>query len=456
MRSIRGQTTPTGCDHGNRQATMYNWASETMRVVRSLLLTFLVCLVLSACQTNNPLALPTDTPAPPTVTPQATPTPTPMPGSIAGFDDFLSQAQSQMSDLRQEMANRYVGSLGQVPVAGQDEAIFLFRGAAQSVQILGDMNNWDVEQAPPMMRLDGTDLWYWRSTFEPDARLDYRIVVDSREAVLDPLNPNTVPGPQGPNSELRMPGYQQPPELQPPDLPVPSGTVSSHTLESQLLGQTRTFQVYEPPGQIVGQSLPVVIINNGSDYLNLINTPVILDSLIAGRQIPPLLAVFVTPINATEDYSLNDAYAGFLAEELVSYVVRTFGAGDDPQATGIMGNSLGGLAAVHAAMSYPDVFGLAAAQSGRFGLQNGALIQEINRTAARRAGQNSPRLYLVTGTYETDIEGENILASNRSLAEALEAGGFDYVLDERPEGHSWGLWRETLGQALSTLFQTAS
>ena len=168
--------------------------------------------------------------------------------------------------------------------------------------------------APPMSRVEGSDLCYWPSAFEPDARLDYRIVVDSREAVLDPLNPNTVPGPQGPNSELRMPGYQQPPELQPPDLPVPSGTVSSHTLESQLLGQTRTFQVYEPPGQIVGQSLPGVIINNGSDYLNLINTPGILDSLIAGRQIPPLLAVFVTPINATEDYSLNDAYAGFLAE----------------------------------------------------------------------------------------------------------------------------------------------
>ena len=67
-------------------------------------------------------------------------------------------------------------------------------------------------------------------------------------------------------------------------------------------------------------------------------------------------------------------------------------------------------------------------------------------------------IYMVAGTYETAVEGnngpQNILEANRKMAEALELAGIDYRLDERPEGHSWGLWRGSFGQALSHLFKT--
>lgn len=422
-----------------------------MRVVLATLLFLFLSLVLSACETSNPLVLPTDTPAPPTATPPPTASPTPIPDSVAGFDDFMAEAEASAPDRRQELVNRYVGSLVQTPVTGGDEAIFLYRGAAQSVQVQGDMNAWDAQAAPAMTRLEGSDLWFWRSTFEPEARLDYRILLNSNEAMLDPLNPNIVPGPLGPNSELRMPAYQPPPELEPLSTPSPSGSITSHTLDSQLLGQTRTFQVYQPPGQIVGQRLPVLYVNSGGDYLNLIDMPAILDRLIAQRQIPPLVAVFITPINAEQDYSLNDSYAAFLAEELVPYIRENFGTSDDPAATGILGNSLGGLAAAHAALAHPDTFGLAAAQSGRFGLEQGALIEQVGQ-----AGLKAPKFYLVVGSYETAIDGENVLESNRAMAEALRQGDFDVVLDERPEGHSWGLWRGSLGQALAALFEPAT
>lgn len=417
-----------------------------MRAVRPLLLLFVMCLLLVACQTSNPLALPTDTPAPPTATPPPTASPTPMPNTIAGFDVFLNEAEANRPDQRQELVNRFAGGLARAPIAGDEEAIFLYRGAAQSVQVLGDMNNWERESAPFMTRLEGSDLWFWRNAFEPAARLDYRIVVDNGQAILDPLNPETVPGPTGPNSEFRMPGYEAPPEFDVVGEPVPAGMITSHTLDSTLLGQTRTFQVYEPAGQIVGQRLPVIYFNNGSDYLNLINTPAILDSLIAQRQIPPIVAVFVPPINSVQDYSLNDAYAAFLAEELAPYIQETFSTSEDPAATGIVGNSLGGLAAVHAALAHPEVFGLAAAQSAPFGLDDGAFIRR-----AGRATSVEPRIYLVAGSYETAVAGENILESNREMARALEQRGLDIILDERPEGHSWGLWRGSLGHALGSL-----
>ncbi|UCG23305.1 MAG: hypothetical protein JSW55_14275 [Chloroflexota bacterium] len=431
-----------------------------MRVLRPLVTCCCLMLVLAACQTSNPLALPTETPPPPTATLQATATPTPLPGSAAGFDHLLAQAEARRPDQRQDLVNRYIGQLVQTPVTGGDEAIFLYRGAAQVVQVHGDMNDWDVEQAPAMTRLDGTDLWYWRANFEPDARLDYQFVVDGRPVGLDPLNPDTIPSPGGPNSELRMPAYQPPAELAPPSEPIPSGTVTSHTLDSQHLGQTRTFLIYEPPGQIVGQPLPSLYVNGGTDYLNLIDAPAILDSLIAQRQIPPLLTVFIAPINADQEHALNDAYADFLAEELAPYVQERFDANADPATTGIIGNDLGGLAAVHAAVNHADVFGLAAAQSGRFGYDMEALIQDVGRRRAGQAGYVPPRVYLVAGAYETAVEvgngPENILEANRQLAAAIEQAGFDHRLDERPEGHSWGLWRGSLGRALSYLFSPGS
>jgi enterochelin esterase family protein len=409
-----------------------------MRILFLLVTAVALCLVLPACQANDLLTLPTDTPAPATVTPQPAASPTPSAGTIAGFDNFLAQALTGRPDRRQDLASRYVGQLEQAPVTGGDEAVFLYRGAVQTVQVLGDMNNWDILLAPQMTRLEGSDLWIWRSDFESDARLDYRFLVNGRELDLDPLNPNTAPGPQGPNSELRMPDYHTPPELTAPVGQIPQGTITLHTLDSQHLEQTRTFQIYEPPGQIVGQPLPSVYINGGSDYLNLI---------------------VVTPIIATDDYALNDAYADFLATELVPYVQQNFDASVDPAATGILGNSLGGLAAVHTTLNHSDVFGAAVAQSGRFGQDDDALI----RYAGRRAGLpgfDPPLIYMVVGAYETAVAGndtpQNILEANRDLAETLDSAGIDYRLDERPEGHSWGLWRGSFGRALAHLFQTES
>jgi enterochelin esterase-like enzyme len=41
------------------------------------------------------------------------------------------------------------------------------------------------------------------------------------------------------------------------------------------------------------------------------------------------------------------------------------------------------------------------------------------------------------------------------MADALTQGGYSVILDERPEGHSWGLWRGSLGTALAALFNPA-
>ena len=40
--------------------------------------------------------------------------------------------------------------------------LFLYRGAGERVDVIGDLNDWD--QATPLVRVPGTDLFYLRAT----------------------------------------------------------------------------------------------------------------------------------------------------------------------------------------------------------------------------------------------------------------------------------------------------
>jgi hypothetical protein len=228
-------------------------------------------LILNACDFENPLAIPTRTPIPPTATAEPTPIPPPEPDSVAGFVSFLAEAEESEVGERQSMVNRFTAQLRKGPIIDGSEVVYLLRSGGVTAQLVGDMNNWRLEDAPQLTRLEGTDLWYLLASYEPDARLDYQFVLNGNEWMLDPLNPRTMISRFGPNSELVMPAYETPPELQPSQAEIPSGIITSHTIESAYLNQTRTFIVYAPAGQLIGEKLPSIYIQDGGDYLNLID-----------------------------------------------------------------------------------------------------------------------------------------------------------------------------------------
>lgn len=410
--------------------------------------------VVASCRFGNippaagtPATILSTSPSPPTAAP------TPRPASAAGFQAFLAEVENSRQADRQYLVNRYVAQLTAAPITDGNQAIFLWQGAAQKVQVVGDMTGWDPSQSPAMTHVAGSDLWYLAAGYEADARLDYKFVVDDQDWQLDPLNPQTIMGGFGPNSELVMPEYQTPPGVATAANapPVPAGTLTRHTLDSAHLGQTRTFYVYQPPGQLVGARLPTVFFHDGGDYVTLIEAPAMLDRLIAERFIPPLVAVFVPPIQRDLEYNRHDAYVAFLADELVPFVQEVYDTDPSASKTGTAGASMGGLAAVYAAVSRPDTFGLALGQSGAYSVDGDAVINLL-----RQADTLPVRFYLAVGTYETAVGGDsqvgNLLAANRRLVELLRGRFYDYRYEERPEGHSWGLWRGTLGRGLAFLY----
>ena len=380
--------------------------------------------------------------------------------SIQGFESFIEQAKERNRIDRQELVNLYTAKLETGPLIENSRVIFLYRGEGYKVQLIGDMNSWNTDVAPVLSRVEGTDLWYYHAQFEEDARIDYQFLVDDSSSILDQFNPNVTTGAPGPSSTLMMPGYHLTPELLPSAREIPQGSLGSHTIDSQYLDQIQTFFVYEPPGQTIGEALPTVYINDGSDFLNIINAPSILDKLIADRLIPPIVAVFVAPIDRKTEYLANESYVRFLADELVPFVQAAYGTDPDPDSTAVLGSSLGGNAALFTAQRRPDTFGLVGSFSAVIEEEDEPLINQFfNDNLGLQVEGPLPqkiRPYLVVGSYETDVEvdGEkmNILAGNRKLAQVYRDRGYSLIYEERPEGHSWGMWQAALGRALDTLF----
>src|SRR5690606_2744074 len=112
-------------------------------------------------------------------------------------------------------------------------------------------------------------------------------------------------------------------------------------------------------------------------------------------------------------------YLTVLAAALITFIQAQYDTTPAPSKTGNVGASLGGLLAVYAALTRPDVFGLAGGYSGAYSLGQDAVVEQVLRGEVRPV-----RFYLIVGTYETAVSGNeqegNLLAANQRFVQALE------------------------------------
>ena len=143
---------------------------------------------------------------------------------------------------------------------------------------------------------------------------------------------------------------------------VPAGTVTKHVLAPGKFfpGAPHNYQVYVPAQYDASRPIAYMIFLDGSGYAgNGVRVPVVLDNLIARRDVPPMMAIFVDPgiMPALSDQaqnryerifeydSLTPRFASFLIEELVPEVARTYNLSKDANDHGIAGISTGGVGA---------------------------------------------------------------------------------------------------------------
>ena len=87
-----------------------------------------------------------------------------------------------------------------------NKAVFVYRGAAKQVRLVGDFTGWQPRGA--ILQDVGENLKAAAMEFPATARVEYKLIVDG-EWIADPLNPNKLDnGVGGENSVVIMPEYE--------------------------------------------------------------------------------------------------------------------------------------------------------------------------------------------------------------------------------------------------------
>ncbi len=362
------------------------------------------------------------------------------------FKEFIERVEYAEPAQQQTLVDSFYAAHPRLPFCETDSTVhFIYRGSAISVQVAGDATEWSPTPAP-LRRLGSTNLWYRSDTYEADARLDYKLVINGTSWILDPRNPYTCAGGFGANSELRMPRYVAPPGVI-YQSNIPHGSVRDTILTSAILKNTRHIRIYTPPEYSHSTaSYPLVVFHDGMDYLSLASANNILDYLIAERRIPPLIAVFVPPYSAAERASeyagpKSMPFAAFIVEEVMGYVDRRYRTRKDPASRGLVGASNGGNISLLIGFHYPQSFALIAAQSSN--------VDSSLYNAYRDADRKELRLYLDLGTYDLAVLKQRV----GRFVPLIAQKGYDYHYQEVHEGHSWGNWKGHLDDALAFLFR---
>jgi len=245
------------------------------------------------------------------------------------------------------------------------------------------------------------------------------------------------------------------------------GRVDEHWLTGSSAGRPRRIWVYTPPGYSAKNSTDddLLVVFDGGVYLSAIPLPTILDTLLAAKRLPPMVAVFIDDSSSTArlaDLANHERFAQFVCEDVVPWVRRNWKVTHDPHRTAITGSSAGGLASAFLALRRPDLFGNVLSQSGAFwrGAEgsDGAPFEWLTSQFAS-SPKRDVRFFLDVGSTESRgaVGGTapSILDANRRLRDALRAKGYAVTYTEVPGGgHAPEFWRQRLPAGLVTLLGT--
>ena len=370
---------------------------------------------------------------------------------ISHLDSLTNISDSQMRDSSITSFWNSLRAEEKIPFILGDSVAFLYRGNASKVSWAGDFNGWNPSASEYQgKKVGSSNIWLCVASFPRDARLDYKIVLNGSNWMLDPENPHQQWSGFGPNSELRMPDWVYPEE-----------TIKRHWIQHGELSDTKNiysaqlsysvnYQVYIPADYDSLSNLPVIYVTDGHEYSDdrLGSMLIVLDNLIADEKIQPILAVFIDPRNPgnqsqnrrASEYTMNEKFVNFVADELVPAIDSNYKTKSNSDARAILGTSLGGINSAFLGAIRNDKFRLIGIQSPAFKYkpQIYSLYQNSDKMELK--------IFMSTGVIHDTEEAA------RQMKTILESKGYPLKYIEVNEGHSWGNWRALLDEMLIYFF----
>jgi enterochelin esterase family protein len=292
--------------------------------------------------------------------------------------------------------------------------------------------------------------WEVRLADLPVDRLEYLIDVDG-DMRTDPSNPRITAGPFGDHSWIPLPAYHEPAWL---EVEPCSGERATVTLSRTGAGRI-DCEIWAPLDIPESEPLPLLISHDGPEMDAYGGLTAYAGALIAVGTLPPLRVALVSPgPRRNKRYAANAAYSRALTNRLLPALAETVSVRGRPV---LIGQSLGALAALHAAWTSPATFAGLFLQSGSFftpvldpqeaGFEHWREVTGFVASvrASTQAAPSAPPMTLTCGTAE-----EN-LANNVALRDHLTAVGVETAWGEVRDGHTWTCWRDTLDPHLTDL-----
>lgn len=335
----------------------------------------------------------------------------------------------------------------QTPLINGDQVTFVWEGQG-TPHLIGDFNFWLMERAPIPLQRVSEGRWEATLTLPRDAYLEYGLLVDGQRR-YDERNPNRIEDGFGNvNSVFWMPDWVDTPlAMEQPG--VRRGQITTHTVDGQryVVGNMRTVHLYRAP---VDVPTPLLVVFDGSGYLERAKLATIVDNLIAQGRIAPISMAMIDPggIGRTVEYACSDATVAFIMYCVLPLARQHLNLIDVAAAPGqysIMGASMGGLMSLYTALRAPEVFGRVLSESGAF-RGNHLYYRSVIHDLLTYLPRPQVKVWMDCGLHEWYID------PNREMYALLKRQGYEVTYVEHTSGHNYPSWRNHVWRGIEALF----
>ena len=251
---------------------------------------------------------------------------------------------------------------------------------------------------------------------------------------------------------------------------VPQGKLSDKLVHTSHIypGMHSDYWIYVPAQYDPKAPAALMVWQDGQGHIERnvgARTLNVIDNLIAGKKIPVMIQVFISPgtvgekaMRSIEYDTVNDTYDLFLRDEILADVEKQYNIRKDSYSRGIAGNSSGGICSFNAAWFHPELFSRVLSRIGSFtsiqwhpGQLDGGDIYPFK---IRGEDKRNIRVWLQDGANDLENDHGSWPLQNLQMANSLKMKEYDFHLSfgtgthngahgnsEVPKALAW-LWRD--------------